>query len=68
MLAEMDPRSGKRVLEIGCGTGYVSYHIAKNSDMEVIGSDLCKPFIEEARKGFCCWLRARVCLSRDVRR
>ena len=37
------------MLEIGCGTGYVSYYIAKKAGVQVIGSDLCKPFIEEAK-------------------
>jgi 2-polyprenyl-3-methyl-5-hydroxy-6-metoxy-1,4-benzoquinol methylase len=48
MIGEMDARAGKRVLEIGCGTGYVSYYIAKKTEMQILGSDLCKPFIEGA--------------------
>ena len=52
MIKEMNPVSEKKVLEIGCGTGYVSYYIAKKTGITVIGSDLCEPFIEEARKKY----------------
>ena len=48
MIAEMGTGTEKKVLEIGCGTGYVSWYIAQKTGMQVIGSDLCKPFIEEA--------------------
>jgi 2-polyprenyl-3-methyl-5-hydroxy-6-metoxy-1,4-benzoquinol methylase len=49
MIRQMEASSGKKVLEIGCGTGYVSFVIAKATGMKVLGSDLCIPFIEEAR-------------------
>jgi 2-polyprenyl-3-methyl-5-hydroxy-6-metoxy-1,4-benzoquinol methylase len=52
MIKEMDAFPGKKVLEIGCGTGYVSYQIAQQTNMQVLGSDLCQPFIEEARRNF----------------
>jgi 2-polyprenyl-3-methyl-5-hydroxy-6-metoxy-1,4-benzoquinol methylase len=52
MLSEMDVKSDKKVLEIGCGTGYVSYYIAQRSTMSVTGSDLCKPFIDDAREKY----------------
>ncbi len=52
MIAEMDIQPGKKVLEIGCGTGYVAYNIAKQTNMQVLGSDLCVPFIEEARANY----------------
>lgn len=48
-IEKMQPDPGKTVLEIGCGTGFVSHHIAKTTSMQVLGSDLCVPFIEEAR-------------------
>jgi|ERR1700733_2669464 len=48
MIAQMDPAPAKKVLEIGCGTGYVSHYIAGRTGMQVIGSDLCRPFVEEA--------------------
>lgn len=52
MINEMDVRFDKKVLEIGCGTGYVSYYIANKTGMHVIGSDLCKPFIEDAKEKY----------------
>lgn len=52
MIAAMDPNPSKKVLEIGCGTGYLSHYIAGKTNMQVTGSDLCKPFIEEAKGKF----------------
>jgi 2-polyprenyl-3-methyl-5-hydroxy-6-metoxy-1,4-benzoquinol methylase len=52
MIEGMTIAPDKRVLEIGCGTGYVSYYIAQRTNMQVIGSDLCKPFIDEAREKY----------------
>jgi len=52
MIDEMNTVSGKSILEIGCGTGYLSYYIAKRTGMRVAGTDLCKPFIEEAVKNY----------------
>jgi len=49
MIQEMAPSPNKKILEIGCGTGYVSYYLAEKTQMQMIGSDLCKPFIEEAK-------------------
>ncbi len=40
------------ILEIGCGTGELSYLLAKKTKGNVIGSDLCTPFIDEARKNY----------------
>lgn len=44
--------AGGRILEMGCGTGQLSYLLAQASGAQVVGSDLCKPFIEEARKTY----------------
>lgn len=52
MINEMDKFSNKKVLEIGCGTGYVSYYIAKKTGIQVIGSDLSETFIEAAKKKY----------------
>lgn len=52
MIDQMEIHQNKKVLEIGCGTGYVSYYIAKKTGMQVIGSDLCVPFIEGAKEKF----------------
>jgi 2-polyprenyl-3-methyl-5-hydroxy-6-metoxy-1,4-benzoquinol methylase len=50
MISKMDVDKNKSVLEIGCGTGEVSYWIAEKTKMAVLGTDLCGPFIEEANK------------------
>jgi 2-polyprenyl-3-methyl-5-hydroxy-6-metoxy-1,4-benzoquinol methylase len=52
LINEMNVSPGKKILEIGCGTGYVSYYIAHKTNMQVIGSDLCKPFIKEAKEKY----------------
>lgn len=52
MIGEMTVSPAKKVLEIGCGTGYMSHYIAGRTNMQMIGSDLCKPFIEEAKTKF----------------
>ena len=45
---EMNSIKSKSVLEIGCGTGDISNWIAQNSTLNVLGTDLCTPFINEA--------------------
>jgi 2-polyprenyl-3-methyl-5-hydroxy-6-metoxy-1,4-benzoquinol methylase len=52
MIREMQVSPDKKLLEIGCGTGYLAYYIAERTKMQVTGSDLCKPFIEEAAKKY----------------
>jgi 2-polyprenyl-3-methyl-5-hydroxy-6-metoxy-1,4-benzoquinol methylase len=52
MINEMDTAPGKKILEIGCGTGYVAFIIAQRTNMQVLGSDLCEPFIDEAKKSY----------------
>jgi len=52
MIDEMNALPNKKVLEIGCGTGYVSYYIANKTKMQVTGTDLCKPFIEHAKEKY----------------
>jgi 2-polyprenyl-3-methyl-5-hydroxy-6-metoxy-1,4-benzoquinol methylase len=44
--------SNGRILEIGCGTGQISYLLANRGTVNVVGVDLCSPFIEEARKTY----------------
>lgn len=46
---EMKPGANETVLEIGCGTGEVSFWLAEQTGKQVLGTDLCVPFIEEAR-------------------
>lgn len=50
MMAEMTTTEKKGVLEIGCGTGEVSFWIAQQTKLDVLGTDLCVPFIENAQK------------------
>lgn len=50
MISKMTVGQGKSVLEIGCGTGEVSYWIAEKTGMQVLGTDLCIPFVEEANQ------------------
>jgi 2-polyprenyl-3-methyl-5-hydroxy-6-metoxy-1,4-benzoquinol methylase len=40
----------KRVLEIGCGRGELSYFLAEKISGSVTGIDICSLFIEEARR------------------
>jgi len=50
MVAEMDLNRPHRILELGCGTGYMSSLLAMNGGSDVLAADLCKDFIEEARR------------------
>lgn len=52
IINELDKNVNKQILEIGCGTGFLSYQIAFKTGMQVTGSDLCVPFIEEAKKNY----------------
>lgn len=52
LLSEMELTPKTRILEIGCGTGEVSYRMACKSPAHVVGMDLCVPFIEEAKKKY----------------
>lgn len=52
MISEMDVAAGKSVMEIGCGTGKNCFMLAQKTGMNILGTDLCVPFIEDARKNF----------------
>ncbi|MCW5908707.1 MAG: class I SAM-dependent methyltransferase [Chitinophagales bacterium] len=52
MASEMQQHENATLLEIGCGTGEVSYWLAQQTKAQVLGTDLCVPFIEDARKKF----------------
>ena len=52
MVAEMVMPRPHRILELGCGTGYMSRLLAMNPGSDVLGTDLCKEFIEEARQNY----------------
>lgn len=50
MLQAMKDTQHKTIMEIGCGTGEISYWIAEKTNANVLGTDLCVPFIENAQK------------------
>ena len=49
MISRMQMEGGGKVMEIGCGLGSNSYMLASKTKAEVLGTDLCAPFIDEAR-------------------
>jgi len=52
ILGRINAKKGSKILEIGCGTGEISFLLAKKSQAEVLGTDICKPFIEQAKKKY----------------
>ena len=50
MLSEMDLSQNGEILEIGCGTGEISNWLATGSGYRVLGTDICRPFVESASK------------------
>lgn len=50
MISQMDVLPNKSVMEIGCGTGKNAFILAKKTGMQVLGTDLCVPFIEQAKE------------------
>lgn len=52
VLNETEHSSSKRILEIGCGTGEMSYWMAQNTVAQVVGSDICAPFVQLANEKF----------------
>jgi 2-polyprenyl-3-methyl-5-hydroxy-6-metoxy-1,4-benzoquinol methylase len=50
MISQMNVNSSKTVMEIGCGTGMNAMMLANRTGMQVLGTDLCVPFIESARE------------------
>lgn len=52
LIERMQIKPNGSILEIGCGTGEVSYMLAQKTGMQVCGTDLCVPFIEHARTSF----------------
>jgi 2-polyprenyl-3-methyl-5-hydroxy-6-metoxy-1,4-benzoquinol methylase len=49
MVSKMDLNRPARILEIGCGTGELSYLLARKTGRETVGTDICVPFVQEAR-------------------
>lgn len=52
IVSEMESPEDKAILEIGCGTGELAYRIAQKTFAEVLATDICRPFIDEAKKRF----------------
>jgi 2-polyprenyl-3-methyl-5-hydroxy-6-metoxy-1,4-benzoquinol methylase len=52
MINKMDLSKDADILEIGCGTGEIAFWIAEKTGKRVIGTDLCVPFIEGAKKNY----------------
>lgn len=53
IISEMNINRNIDILEIGCGTGEMSYAMAKQlSKSRVLGIDLCTPFIDSAKKKY----------------
>ena len=52
MIGRMNPEKNKAILELGCGTGELSYLLASKTKAHVLGVDLCKPFIAQAKKRY----------------
>jgi 2-polyprenyl-3-methyl-5-hydroxy-6-metoxy-1,4-benzoquinol methylase len=50
LLSAMEINTETKILEIGCGTGEIANFVAKKTKAQVLGIDICKPFIEEAKK------------------
>ncbi|MCP4090664.1 MAG: methyltransferase domain-containing protein [Gammaproteobacteria bacterium] len=51
-IAKLELPTANMVLEVGCGTGAVSRHLAQHSEFigKAIGVDQCRPFIDTANK------------------
>lgn len=45
-------RPAREILELGCGTGELSDLLAQRTQAQVVGTDLCAPFVEQAARAF----------------
>ncbi|MCX6276972.1 MAG: class I SAM-dependent methyltransferase [Bacteroidetes bacterium] len=52
MVRQMDSSDHKDILEIGCGTGELSSILAEKTTHNVLGTDLCAPFIDQAKQNY----------------
>lgn len=52
MMERMDLSKENEILEIGCGLGEISFYIAQHTKSNVLGTDLCQPFIEKATNSY----------------
>jgi len=54
MISILGQEAFSRILELGCGTGDISYQLAKRTRALVTGLDLSEKFISKARKDYNC--------------
>lgn len=52
ILNKIDMKANADILEIGCGLGDLSFFLAQKSKNNVLGTDLCSPFIANAQETF----------------
>jgi 2-polyprenyl-3-methyl-5-hydroxy-6-metoxy-1,4-benzoquinol methylase len=52
MISQMGQTAGRQILEIGCGLGSNAFLIASKTGADVLATDLCVPFIRQAREKF----------------
>ncbi len=52
ILSQIDATKPVDMLEIGCGTGTLSYMMSLQKNLNVLGSDICLPFLEEAQEKY----------------
>lgn len=50
--SQMRMNPDENILEIGCGTGSMSFRLAEKTNKRVLGTDLCAPFIEHAKNRY----------------
>ena len=48
----LDPQSGERILDLGCGTGHLTAQIAERTGNDVIGLDSSVSMIAQARQNY----------------
>jgi 2-polyprenyl-3-methyl-5-hydroxy-6-metoxy-1,4-benzoquinol methylase len=53
MISRMGATADSKILEIGCGLGANAFMIARKTCADVLATDLCVPFIQQAREKFC---------------
>lgn len=52
ILDELALDTDDRVLEIGCGTGELAHFLSRGTRGQVVGADLCQPFVDQANERF----------------
>jgi 2-polyprenyl-3-methyl-5-hydroxy-6-metoxy-1,4-benzoquinol methylase len=52
ILSRMKTGPERKILEIGCGTGELAFMMSQKTNCQILGVDICAPFIEQAGKNF----------------